>query len=322
MNIKRIMGFILTAAILMTAAIPVFAVSFIASAELTVVAPVTGSTAGKSVGIGSSTDFEVALVQWKDIDENRVLSDGEAFKAGHAYMIGIALRSTSGKDFSEERTTITVNGDATEWFVDGADAVIGETAIIYHVFPKTTVAYVTNLPVSGVGIPVVGETPDWEASSDWDGAKITAMGWQCVETEKTVFSNSDQSVKDEFVFKAGYTYKVAVAVEIKEGYELYEYFSATVNGEQANGTWSLKGKNAVVEYTFPKMPEEAMRTPGDVNDDTKVNLSDVSLMLKHIAGWEVSIDPFAADVNGDYKINLTDVSAVLKHIAGWDIELK
>ncbi|MBE6708896.1 MAG: hypothetical protein E7578_06615 [Ruminococcaceae bacterium] len=322
MKFRKYIGMILVAVIVVSVmALSVSAAAFISNADLTVVVPVTGSTAGKTVNIGASTDFEVAAVMWKDVDENRVLADGEAFKAGHVYMIGISVRSTGGKVFSEERTTVTVNGGATEWFVEGS-AVTGEVAVIYHTFPRTTIAYVTNLPISDVGVPVVGENPDWDAISDWDGARITAMGWQCVETEKTVFSNSDQSVKDEFIFKAGYTYKVAIAVEIKDGYELYEYFSVSVNGEQTNGSWTQKGKTAVVEYTFPKLPEEATRTPGDVNGDTKVNLTDVSLILKYIAKWNVSIDPFAADVNGDVKINLADAARILQYIAKWDVELK
>ena len=319
---KRILSIILCAVMFVTVSvIPVSAAAFIANADLSVVVPVTGSTAAKTVNTGGSSYFEVAAVMWKDINENRVLAEGESFKAGHVYMIGISLRSVGGKVFSEERTKVTVNGGDTDWYVEGS-AASGETAVIYHTFPKTTISYVTNLPIAGVDIPVVGETPDWDAVSDWDGAKITAMGWQCVETEKTVFSNSDQSAKDEFIFKAGYTYKVAIAVEIKEGYELYEYFSVTINGQQANGSWTQKGKTAVVEYTFPKLPEEATRTPGDVNGDTKVNLADASLMLKHIAKWDVAIDPFAADVNGDYKINLSDVSLILKYIAKWDVVLK
>ena len=323
MKLKKYLGLILVIAmILSVATVPASAAAYITSADLTVTVPVTGSIVSKNVRIPDNSDYEVVQVAWKDIDEGRVLSDGESFKAGHVYMLGISMKTLGGKVFSEERSTITVNGGKTDWYTIGEAEGIGETAIIYHTFPKTTVDFAANLPISGVAAPVVEDSPDWNVSCDWDGAVITAMGWQCVENGKTVFSNSDQSVKDEFVFKAGYTYKAAFAVEIKDGYELYGFFSATVNGEQASGKWSLEGKTAVVEYTFPKLPEEDVRIPGDVNTDTKVNLTDASLMLKHIAGWDVALDPFAADVNADYKINLSDVSLVLKHIAGWDVILK
>lgn len=57
---------------------------------------------------------------------------------------------------------------------------------------------------------------------------------------------------------------------------------------------------------------------GDANGDGKVNLSDVSLTLKHIAKWNgISIDLNRADVLNDGKVILSDVSMMLKHIAKW-----
>jgi len=60
---------------------------------------------------------------------------------------------------------------------------------------------------------------------------------------------------------------------------------------------------------------------GDVSGDGKVTLSDVSMILKYIAKWEVTIDPAIADVTGNGTINLTDVSRILKYVAKWDISL-
>ncbi len=58
---------------------------------------------------------------------------------------------------------------------------------------------------------------------------------------------------------------------------------------------------------------------GDSDENGKVNLSDVSAMLKKIAKWDVSMNDVAIDVNRDGKINLSDVSMVLKYIAKWDV---
>ena len=62
--------------------------------------------------------------------------------------------------------------------------------------------------------------------------------------------------------------------------------------------------------------------PGDVNTNTIINLSDVSLLLKYIAKWDVEINHDLSDVNDDGKINLSDASLILKHIAKWDVVLK
>lgn len=58
---------------------------------------------------------------------------------------------------------------------------------------------------------------------------------------------------------------------------------------------------------------------GDVNADNKINLSDVSLILKYIAKWSnLNIKLSSADVTSDGKVNLSDVSVILKYIAKWN----
>lgn len=54
---------------------------------------------------------------------------------------------------------------------------------------------------------------------------------------------------------------------------------------------------------------------GDANGDSKVNINDVSQILKKIAGWSVSLAD-SADYNRDGKVNLTDASLILRKIAG------
>ena len=58
---------------------------------------------------------------------------------------------------------------------------------------------------------------------------------------------------------------------------------------------------------------------GDCNGDGSINLADVTLMLKYIAGWNVPVDFAAADLNVDDSITLSDVTILLKYIAGWHV---
>lgn len=63
----------------------------------------------------------------------------------------------------------------------------------------------------------------------------------------------------------------------------------------------------------------ALATAGDANGDGKINISDVSAVLKYIAKWDsIEVDSADADVTGDGKVNISDVSMLLKYIAGWD----
>lgn len=57
--------------------------------------------------------------------------------------------------------------------------------------------------------------------------------------------------------------------------------------------------------------------PGDMNGDGTVNLKDVVLLRRYIAGgWNVTVDESKADMNGDGKVNLKDVVLLRRIIAG------
>jgi len=60
---------------------------------------------------------------------------------------------------------------------------------------------------------------------------------------------------------------------------------------------------------------------GDADSNGKINLADVSGILKKVAKWNVTPDEDASDVNLDGKVNLADVSMILKKIAKWRVWL-
>lgn len=61
---------------------------------------------------------------------------------------------------------------------------------------------------------------------------------------------------------------------------------------------------------------------GDATGDGYINLSDVTVMLKSVAGWEnAGCDITAADTNGDGTVNLADVTLAMKYIAGWEVSM-
>lgn len=65
-------------------------------------------------------------------------------------------------------------------------------------------------------------------------------------------------------------------------------------------------------------------TPGDLNGDGKINISDVILLRRYIiGGYDVTINENAANVNDDGKINSADVILLRRYIAGgYGVELK
>lgn len=66
---------------------------------------------------------------------------------------------------------------------------------------------------------------------------------------------------------------------------------------------------------------DSVYSPGDLNGDYAVNLSDVTLLLKAIAKWDVTYNPYGADANEDGAVNLSDATIMLQFIAKWDVKL-
>ena len=62
-------------------------------------------------------------------------------------------------------------------------------------------------------------------------------------------------------------------------------------------------------------------TPGDVNEDGKVNIRDVGVMQQWMNGWSVAMNEMAADVNCDGKVNIRDIGLMQQWMNGWNVEL-
>lgn len=71
-------------------------------------------------------------------------------------------------------------------------------------------------------------------------------------------------------------------------------------------------------------PVEGAGIAGDANEDGKVDLKDVILIRRCIAGgWDVKLNEINADVNDDSVVDLKDVIFIRRYIAGgWDVVLK
>ena len=50
---------------------------------------------------------------------------------------------------------------------------------------------------------------------------------------------------------------------------------------------------------------------GDVNSDSQVNVTDVTMLISYVLSDGGDIDELAADLNGDSQINITDVTLLI-----------
>lgn len=140
----------------------------------------------------------------------------------------------------------------------------------------------------------------------------------------------------------------------KGGYERLELVWDATKGEPSDVTWVMEDENIAkvgssseggtqvviwgVEYGTTrvaaildngvyavcdvKVYNPSARLPGDANDDGTVDIHDALLVMQHDAGWNVSINGYAADVNADGTVNGQDGLLLLQYSAGLDVELR
>ncbi len=86
-------------------------------------------------------------------------------------------------------------------------------------------------------------------------------------------------------------------------------------GQKGGWNWGNYTPFLLTMYSGSIVSPFATNAPGDVNDDGKVNVSDVTALINMIMGI-TSMDEAGADVNGDGKVNVSDVSALINIILG------
>lgn len=124
----------------------------------------------------------------------------------------------------------------------------------------------------------------------WDGQEITADDIKDGTILKLSFKVSDTA-------KSGESYKISVSC--------------------GAGDMVDADLNAVDVKTEDGEIGISAFTPGDLNEDNKINSTDVIMMRRQIAGgYEQTINEKACDVNEDGRINSADVILVRRYIAG------
>lgn len=124
----------------------------------------------------------------------------------------------------------------------------------------------------------------------WDGQEITADDIKDGTILKLSFKASDTA-------KSGESYKISVSCDAGD------MVDADLNAVDVK---TEDGEIGISAFT-----------PGDLNEDNKINSTDVIMMRRQIAGgYEQTINEKACDVNEDGRINSADVILVRRYIAG------
>ncbi|MBE7060031.1 MAG: hypothetical protein E7389_04345 [Ruminococcaceae bacterium] len=162
--------------------------------------------------------------------------------------------------------------------------------------PKLTLTNITN----GSAFSALTMTKPGSLTSPckviWDGQDLDENDISDGTMVVLQFAVSDDAV-------AGETYNIRVS------YDDGDFVDSDLNPIDVT---TVNGAVSVISIKY-----------GDVNDDTKINTTDIIMMRRHIAGgYSQRIIEKAADVDCNGKVNTTDVILVRRFTAGgYDVEL-
>lgn len=150
---------------------------------------------------------------------------------------------------------------------------------------------------------------------------------------------------------AGVSSAVEAKVKVAEAFtlDLNEIFT-DVNGDVLSYSVSVNGAEAVAadaQYSFTPdvdgmvtlvfyacdgaLTSEAYTVTltvlknaafaGDLNDDGIVDMRDVTLLRRYVAGWDIDVNVENGDVNADGIVDMKDITLLRRYVAGWDVTL-
>lgn len=88
------------------------------------------------------------------------------------------------------------------------------------------------------------------------------------------------------------------------------------------GKRSFKNCAKLTSVTTYAASGSTIRMPGDVDGNGAVNMEDTVLLMRYIAGENVTINTSNADVNGDAKVTMDDALLMMQYHAGWGTKFK
>lgn len=121
------------------------------------------------------------------------------------------------------------------------------------------------------------------------------------------YGTNAQIMNKELVLEPGQTAELQFDMDnVIDG---WDYFAAIYYYSAGQQVFS----NTTPYYTiiFPSEPEY---TPGDVNEDGAVNISDVTVLIDYLLNSSTPINTLAADINEDGSVNISDVTILIDYL--------
>ena len=220
-----------------------------------VVTPVTGTNPVLTADPVHPECYSVYSVSWYNTTDGKAMKTTDTFEEGKQYRLSIDLKAVRGYMFDFTNVKGTINdlsvSRASADDKDTRDYVRLQQSFI----ARKTIA---NVFVTGVQVPVVGETITNNATAGSSAYSIVNVDWYCKTDNKAYVTGK---------FKGAKVYDVRLFVKANDGYNFKVDGSsiavtATVNGETATKITGVYGVDETEEiclhYTFPATGDEVL----------------------------------------------------------------
>ncbi len=262
---------------------------------------------------GKSSTSSIAML------EDVAGTSGISFYAAYWKNDGAAtfkvLYSTDGGDSWTPLAETTVTTNSLQQFTYGLD-IAGN---VRFMFQQTSG---TRLNIDNIAIYAPIEEPV-EPRLYFDGAiaPLTAtMNGESSISEVTIMSEDNEepisiTVDDDFELSLDQQNWAQALTLDPSGETFYVRLASTAEMGEYQGTITATTGVASAYADISGAVTAPAFTPGDVNMDGRVNVSDVTALIAYILGGESgAIDLQAANLNGDTVINVADVTALITMI--------
>lgn len=232
------------------------------------------------------------------------------------------VQNVPGEPFVHPRTPLIDGYSFLGWDPKLPETAPAEDLEFHAVFEQIT--YIATLLVDGkvyqeipyvygqksIDLPKVPEKPGYTGVWEPYSLVIGGVTIRAIYTPNTYIAQLivDGSVYKEIPYTYGQKSVALPEVPKKEGYTgMWGPYSLVIGGTK-------------IEAIYAPLDNTAKTVDGDADGDGVVDLKDVVLLSRTLAGgWNARVCTANMDVNGDGVINLKDLILIRRQLAGWDV---
>ncbi len=232
------------------------------------------------------------------IGEGSYVMSTELFHAAGIYELRITARAKEGYCFSESTKVYEAMSAVTPESISRSEI----TLCFYRPLAKT----LDSIFLTGVIPPEGGRLPRTDSVSA-EGSGYTLTKAEYLELDPV----SGELHAVEGCFKAGRTYALRAEVLCEFGWAFIGSDTVFyIGGEQCTATEA--GYTSAEGYVY--FTAGAGECAGDTDHDGVLTISDITLLVRYLAGWQTGIFAECADTDKNGRVNNRDVITLVKYL--------